>query len=53
MTKKLNIRISSKDFRVPTGKKVDLGKLPTIVASYAKSRKQYQELLHQHVEDLS
>jgi PPK2 family polyphosphate:nucleotide phosphotransferase len=53
MTKELNIKISSKDFRVPPDKKVDLGKWPTIVASYSKSRKQYKELLHQHIERLS
>ena len=45
MTDKSNIQISSKDFRVPPGKKVDLGKWPTIVESYAKSKKQYKELL--------
>jgi PPK2 family polyphosphate:nucleotide phosphotransferase len=53
MTKELNIRISSKDFRVPPDKKVDLGKWPTIVASYSKSTKQYKELLHQHIKRLS
>jgi PPK2 family polyphosphate:nucleotide phosphotransferase len=53
MTEKLNIKISSKDFRVPADKKVDLSKWPTIVAPYAKSKKQYKELLDQHIEKLS
>jgi PPK2 family polyphosphate:nucleotide phosphotransferase len=53
MTKKLNIKISSNDFRVAPGKKVDLSKRPTIVAPYSKSAKQYKELLHQHMEKLS
>ena len=45
--------IDSKDYRVPPDKKVDLGKWPTIVASYAKSTKQYKELLLHHLEKLS
>ena len=53
MTEKLSIQISSKDFRVPPDKKVDLGNWPTTVPSYCKSNKQYKELLHQHMEKLS
>ena len=53
MTDKSNIKISSKDFRVPPDKKVNLSKWPTIVDPYAKSKKQYKELLHQHMEKLS
>ncbi len=53
MTEKLKVKISSKDFRVPPGKKVNLSKWPTIVAPYTKSKKQYEELLNQHVEKLS
>jgi PPK2 family polyphosphate:nucleotide phosphotransferase len=45
--------IDSKDYRVPPDKKVDLGKWPTIVAPYAKSTKQYKELLLHHMEKLS
>ena len=53
MTNKLDTKISSKDFRVSPGRKVDLGKWPTIVEPYAKSKKQYKELLERHVEKLS
>ncbi len=41
--------IDSKDYRVPPDKKVDLDKWPTIVDPYAKSKKQYEELLHHHM----
>jgi PPK2 family polyphosphate:nucleotide phosphotransferase len=47
------VTIDSKDYRVPPDKKVDLSKWPTIVEPYAKSTKQYKELLHQHMENLS
>src|ERR1035441_3031028 len=53
MTEKLNIKISSTDFRVPPDKKVNLSKWPTMVELYAKSKKQYKELLDQHTEKLS
>jgi PPK2 family polyphosphate:nucleotide phosphotransferase len=53
MTDKSNIQISSKDFRVPQDKRVDLSKWPTTVQPYCKSNKQYKELLHQHMEKLS
>jgi PPK2 family polyphosphate:nucleotide phosphotransferase len=45
--------IDSKDYRVHPDEKVDLGKWPTIVDPYAKSTKQYKELLHEHMEKLS
>jgi len=45
--------INSKDYRVPPGKRIDLNKWPTIVPPYSKSKKQYKELLHQHMEELS
>jgi hypothetical protein len=47
------MKIDSKDFRIPSGKKVDLGKWPTIVDPYYKSTKQYKELLREHMEKLS
>ncbi len=53
MTGKLSIKISSTDFRVPPDKKVNLSKWPTMVEPYAKSKKQYKELLEQHIEKLS
>jgi PPK2 family polyphosphate:nucleotide phosphotransferase len=45
--------IDSSDYRVPPDKKVDLGKWPTVVDPYYKSKKQYQELLTEHMEKLS
>ena len=53
MTDKSNTKISSKDFRVPPDKKVDLSKWPTVVDPYSKSKKEYKQLLHQHMEKLS
>jgi PPK2 family polyphosphate:nucleotide phosphotransferase len=45
--------IDSKTYRVPPDKKVDLSEWPTTVAPYSKSKRQYKELLHQHMEKLS
>jgi len=45
--------IDSKTYRVPPDKKVDLDQWPTIVDPYSKSKKQYKELLHEHMEKLS
>ncbi len=47
------MKIDSKSYRLPPGKKVDLGKWPTIVDPYYKSKEQYRELLQQHMEKLS
>jgi PPK2 family polyphosphate:nucleotide phosphotransferase len=47
------MKVDSKEFRVSPGKKVDLGKWPTIVEPYSKSKKQYKELLREHMEKLS
>ena len=47
------MKITSNDFRVPTGKKVQLDNWSTIVRPYFKSKEQYQELLKTHVEGLS
>lgn len=47
------MKINSKDFRVPPGKKVELDKWPTIVQPLFKSTEQYKELLEAHVEGLS
>jgi PPK2 family polyphosphate:nucleotide phosphotransferase len=46
------MKISSKDFRV-TRKTVNLSKWPTIVNPFCKSKKQYQEVLAEHIEKLS
>lgn len=45
--------IDSKTYRVQPGKKVDLGKWPTIVDPYCTSKKDYKKLLQQHLEKLS
>ena len=47
------MKINSKDFRVPPGKKVNLKKWPTHVAPVYKSKKQYHKLLQAHEEALS
>ena len=47
------MKIDSKDFRVPPGKKVELSEWPTVVKPICKSKEQYQELLEKHVEELS
>jgi PPK2 family polyphosphate:nucleotide phosphotransferase len=43
------MKINSSDFRVPEGKPVHLKDWPTMVKPYYKSKKQYQELLAEHV----
>jgi PPK2 family polyphosphate:nucleotide phosphotransferase len=45
--------IHPKTFRVAPGKRVNLNRWPTLVDPYCKSKKQYMELLHQHMEKLS
>jgi polyphosphate kinase 2 (PPK2 family) len=47
------MKIHSKKFRVLPGKKIKLGHLRTIMEPFCKSKKQYQELLERHVEQLS
>ena len=47
------MKISSKDFRVREGDKVNLGKWPTLVDPVYKSKEQYQKLLGEHVAELS
>ena len=47
------MRIHSKDFRVRSGKKLDLKKWPTIVKPYCKTKEQYQTLLEKHIAELS
>jgi PPK2 family polyphosphate:nucleotide phosphotransferase len=49
----VKLKINSKDFRVPPGKKVDLDEWPTTVAAFSKSKEEYHELLAAHVEGLS
>jgi PPK2 family polyphosphate:nucleotide phosphotransferase len=47
------MKITSKDFRVQPGKKVDLKDWPTAVKPFFKSKKRCQELLGEHAEQLS
>ena len=50
---RIKMKINSRDFRVPPGKKVELKKWPTQVAPVYRSKKQYHKLLEAHVEALS
>ena len=45
-------KINSKDFQVRSGEKVDLKKRPTEVKPIYKSKKEYQELLADHIAKL-
>ena len=45
--------INSKDFRVRPGEKVKLREWPTVVPPFCKSKKRYQKVLGEHVEELS
>jgi PPK2 family polyphosphate:nucleotide phosphotransferase len=45
--------IHSKDFRVLPGERITLEQLPTKVKPFCKSKKRYQQLLAEHVEELS
>ena len=47
------MKINAKDFRVREGDEVNLKKWPTIVEPVYKSKKQYEELLGEHVAQLS
>ena len=47
------MKIKSKDFRVRPGAKVKLNQWPTTVKPSCKSKKRYEKLLEEHVEQLS
>jgi PPK2 family polyphosphate:nucleotide phosphotransferase len=49
----MKMKINSKDFRVRPGEKVKLGEWPTIVKPFCKSKKECQQVLEQHVAELS
>jgi len=49
----MKMKINSKDFRVRPGEKVTLREWPTMVEPFCKSKKRYQKLLGEHVEELS
>jgi len=47
------MKINSKEFRVRPGEKVKLHEWPTMVKPFCKSKKRYQKLLDEHVEEMS
>jgi PPK2 family polyphosphate:nucleotide phosphotransferase len=47
------MKIYANEFRVPAREKVNLKKWPTLIKPVYKSKKQYNELLHAQVEELS
>jgi len=49
----MKMKINCKDFRVRPGETVKLNAWPTLVKSFYKSKKRYQELLGEHIEELS
>jgi PPK2 family polyphosphate:nucleotide phosphotransferase len=49
----MKMKINAEDFRVRPGEKVKLGEWPTTVKPICKSKKRYQKLLKEHVEQLS
>ena len=53
MTERMKMKINSKNFRVGPGEKVKLKEWPTMVKPFCKSKKRYQKLLAEHVEELS
>jgi PPK2 family polyphosphate:nucleotide phosphotransferase len=47
------MKINAKDFRVRPGDRVQLRDRPTIVKPFCESKKQYQKILEEHIEELS
>jgi PPK2 family polyphosphate:nucleotide phosphotransferase len=47
------MKIHSNDFRVSPRTKIKLGKWPTVVKPYCKTKKRYKKLLTEHIEGLS
>ena len=52
-TEGVRMKINSKEFRVRPGDKVNLKEWPRIVKPFCKSKKRYQKLLDEHVEEMS
>ena len=52
-TEGVRMKINSKEFRVRPGEKVNLKEWPRIVKPFCKSKKRYQKLLDEHVEEMS
>jgi PPK2 family polyphosphate:nucleotide phosphotransferase len=53
INKEMKTKINSDDFRVRPGEKFKLKDWPTIVKPFYRSKKEYQKLLSEHVEELS
>jgi PPK2 family polyphosphate:nucleotide phosphotransferase len=49
----MKMKINSKDFRVRPGEKVNLTEWPATIEPICKSKKQYRQLLEEHVEELN
>ena len=49
----MTMKINSKDFRMAPERKVNLRDWPTIVKPFCKSKKRYQKLLEEHIDELS
>jgi hypothetical protein len=49
----IDMKVRSTDFRVEEGHKVNLDKWPTAVEAIYESKKQYQKMLANHVDELS
>jgi PPK2 family polyphosphate:nucleotide phosphotransferase len=47
------MKIKTKDFRVPPGKKIEIREWPTKVEPFFKSKKEYKELLKSHVKEMT
>src|SRR6202453_5131025 len=47
------MKIHSKDFRVPHHKKIDIKRWATIVKPFCQSKKEYRDLLEEHIAELS
>jgi hypothetical protein len=47
------MKIHSKDFRVPQHKKIDIKRLPTMVKPFCESKKEYKDLLEEHIAELT
>ena len=47
------MKINPRDFQVMEGQELQLKKCPTIVRPFYKSKDQYQEILQQHIAQLS
>jgi PPK2 family polyphosphate:nucleotide phosphotransferase len=53
MAERMKMKINSKDFRVRSGKQIALKEWPTMVKPFCKSKKRYNKLLEEHVDELS